>query len=104
MRADEERWGASHQQRPIELASERTRIEPAITSHVLRHAHASQFTMNGVSMRVIADQLGRHTHQKSRSEASKAGRRRTLPQFLLRCPESLGLCSLSTRHLLSYDF
>lgn len=55
---DGERWKASQQQRPIEEASERAKIEPAATFHVLRHTHASHLAMKGVPMRVIADQLG----------------------------------------------
>jgi integrase len=51
-------WGASHQQRPIEEASSRAKLEPTVTFHILRHTYASALAMKGVSMRVIADQLG----------------------------------------------
>ena len=57
-RDDGKAWGPSHQQRPIEEASRRAGIEPPATFHALRHTYASALAMKGVSMRVIADQLG----------------------------------------------
>ncbi len=57
-RDDGAAWGASHQQRPIEEASRRAGIEPPATFHALRHTYASALAGRGVSMRVIADQLG----------------------------------------------
>lgn len=58
IRADGKFWGASHQQRPIEDASKRAKIEPAATFHVLRHTYGSALAMKGVPMGVIAKQLG----------------------------------------------
>ena len=58
LRADGRLWGASHQQRPLEIASNVARIEPAINFHILRHTYASTLAMKGVSMGVIAAQLG----------------------------------------------
>lgn len=58
LRDDKNPWGASHQQRPLEIASERARIEPATTFHILRHTYASMLAMKGVPMGVIAAQLG----------------------------------------------
>jgi integrase len=58
LRADKERWGASHQKRPLDEASERAGIEPAVTFHILRHTHGSHLAMAGVPMGVIAAQLG----------------------------------------------
>ncbi len=57
-RNDGEPWAPSHQQRPIAEASRRAGIEPPATFHALRHTYASALAMKGVSMRVIADQLG----------------------------------------------
>lgn len=51
-------WGPSHQQYPLEAASERAKIEPAVTFHVLRHTYASRLAMKGVPMAVIGAQLG----------------------------------------------
>lgn len=58
IRDDGNAWGQSHQQRPLEAASERAKIEPAVNFHILRHTYASSLAMNGVPMGVIAAQLG----------------------------------------------
>jgi integrase len=58
LRADGDIWGASHQKRPLEEASEQAGIEPAVTFHILRHTHGSHLAMAGVPMGVIAAQLG----------------------------------------------
>lgn len=58
LREDGEPWGASHQQRPLESACARAKIEPAATFHILRHTYASALAMRGVPMGVIAAQLG----------------------------------------------
>lgn len=58
VRDDGEHWGPSHQQRPLEAASARAKIEPAATFHILRHTYASRLAMRGVPMGVIAAQLG----------------------------------------------
>ncbi len=58
VRDDGKAWGASHQQRPLEAASARAKIEPAATFHILRHTYASALAMRGVHMGVIAAQLG----------------------------------------------
>jgi integrase len=57
-RADGERWGKSHQLRPMLEASERAKIKPAVSFHVLRHTYGSTLAMRGVPMGVIAEQLG----------------------------------------------
>ena len=57
-RDDGKAWAASHQQRPIAEAANAAQLDPAPTFHVLRHTYASALAMKGVSMRVIADQLG----------------------------------------------
>ena len=58
LRDDGRAWGPSHQQRPLEAASARAKIEPAATFHILRHTYASALAMRGVPMGVIAAQLG----------------------------------------------
>lgn len=58
VRDDGGQWGASHQQRPLEAASARARLDPAATFHLLRHTYASALAMRGVAMGVIAAQLG----------------------------------------------
>jgi integrase len=58
VRDDGRGWGASHQQRPLEAASARAKVEPAATFHILRHTYASALAMRGVPMGVIAAQLG----------------------------------------------
>lgn len=57
-RNDGKPWAASHQQRPLAEAAIEAKLDPAPTFHVLRHTYASALAMRGVSMRVIADQLG----------------------------------------------
>jgi integrase len=57
-RDDGEPWGASHQQRPLELASKVAKLDPPATFHILRHTYASSLAMKGVPMGVIAAQLG----------------------------------------------
>jgi integrase len=58
VRADGERWGESHQHRPLRAACEVACISPAISFHVLRHTFASRLAMRGVPMAVIAAALG----------------------------------------------
>jgi integrase len=58
LRADGQAWGTSHQKRPLEEASVRAKITPAVTFHILRHTHGSHLAMRGVPMGVIAAQLG----------------------------------------------
>jgi len=58
IRDDGKAWGPSHQQRPLDAASARAKIEPAATFHILRHTYASALAMHGVPMGVIAAQLG----------------------------------------------
>ena len=51
-------WGPSHQQRPLDAASARAKLDPPATFHILRHTYASSLAMRGVPMGVIAVQLG----------------------------------------------
>jgi integrase len=57
-RSDGDRWGKSHQLRPMLDACKRAKIKPAVSFHVLRHTHGSTLAMSGVPMGVIAKQLG----------------------------------------------
>jgi integrase len=58
LRADGKVWGTSHQKRPLDEASERAGISPAVNFHILRHTHGSHLAMSGVPMGVVAAQLG----------------------------------------------
>jgi integrase len=58
LRTDGRAWGASHQKRPLDEASGRAGISPAVNFHILRHTYASHLAMKGVPMGVIAAQLG----------------------------------------------
>ena len=58
VRADGGLWGKSHQLRSMLEACERAKIKPAVSFHVLRHAHGSTLAMRGVPLGVIAEQLG----------------------------------------------
>jgi integrase len=58
LRSDGAPWGTSHQQRPLDEASNLAGIVPAVNFHVLRHTHASYLAMAGVPMGVVARQLG----------------------------------------------
>jgi len=51
-------WGNAHQYRLLKEACERAKINPAASFHILRHTYASRLAMNGVPMKVIAEQLG----------------------------------------------
>jgi len=52
------RWGVSHQGKPLSDACKAAKIAPAVSFHVLRHTHGSLLAMQGVPMPVIAQQLG----------------------------------------------
>jgi integrase len=56
--ADGSRWGQSHQIRPLQEASARARISPAVTFHTARHTFASHAVMNGTPLLVVAQALG----------------------------------------------
>jgi integrase len=59
-RTDGNRWGKSHQRRPLLAACKAARIEPAIGFHILRHTWASLRIMAGLPLMVAAQVLG-HT-------------------------------------------
>ncbi len=58
LRPDGKPWGMSQQQRPMSRACERAGIAPAIGFHILRHTYASRLVRRGISMTVIASQIG----------------------------------------------
>ena len=51
-------WGNTHQYHPLKDACENAGINPPTSFHILRHTYASRLAMNGVPMKVIAEQLG----------------------------------------------
>jgi integrase len=58
IRADGGPWAKSHQARPIAAASERAKIAPPASFHMLRHTYGSALAMKGVPMAVIAKAMG----------------------------------------------
>jgi integrase len=58
LRDDGEPWGASHQKRRLEDASDKAKLDPPATFHILRHSYASALAIRGVPMGVIAASLG----------------------------------------------
>ena len=59
-RADGERWGPSHQTRPLVAACEAAKIEPC-GFNVLRHSYASHRVMAGMPLIAVANVLGHST-------------------------------------------
>jgi integrase len=57
-RADGQRWGKSHQARPLLEACRAARIDPPASFHLLRHTWASHRVMNGADLLVVARVLG----------------------------------------------
>ncbi|SNB54412.1 Site-specific recombinase XerD [Rhodoplanes sp. JGI PP 4-B12] len=53
-------WQKSDQARPMQEASDRAKIKPAVNFHCLRHTYASHAVMNGAALLVVAQNLG-HT-------------------------------------------
>jgi len=57
-KANGERWGKSHQRRPLKEACQRAKIDPPASFHILRHTYASRLVMAGVPMAVVSENLG----------------------------------------------
>jgi integrase len=57
-RADGRQWGRSHQQFKMIAACKRAKIEPAVGIHTVRHTWASHAAMSGMSLMLIAKNLG----------------------------------------------
>src|SRR5258708_5082108 len=51
-------WKESHQKEPIRLASIRAKISPPANFHITRHTWASHSVMAGMSLMVVAQNLG----------------------------------------------
>ena len=51
-------WGQSQQQRPMQRACARAKIDPPISFHGLRHTWASLSVMSGMPLMVVAKNLG----------------------------------------------
>jgi integrase len=51
-------WRKSEQQRPLNAACVKAKIDPPVNFHGLRHTYASRLAMRGVPLAVIAAQLG----------------------------------------------
>ncbi|MEQ1754704.1 MAG: site-specific integrase [Micropepsaceae bacterium] len=89
-------WGTSEQARPMKLACAKAKISPVVGFHILRHTHGSWLARNGVSLQVIAAQLGHadirmtekhyahllpsHVSAAIRANLPKLGIRTTSPQ------------------------
>jgi integrase len=58
--ANGERWGESHQARPMREACERAKIAPAVSFHDLRNTYGALLAMKATPIKVIAELLG-HT-------------------------------------------
>lgn len=54
-------WQRDHQKDPLKNACKTAKIEPAINFHALRHSWASHAVMRGVSLQIVARQLGHTT-------------------------------------------
>jgi integrase len=78
--ADGSRWKPSEQGRPMAEATERAKLKH-VTFHILRHTWASIAAMNGVSMQIIAANLGHigtHTTEKHYAHLSPSHRREAI--------------------------
>jgi integrase len=57
-RADGERWGKNHQQRPLSEACKRAKITPPLRFHEARHSYASALAQAGADLLTISKLLG----------------------------------------------
>lgn len=57
LRWNDKTWKASDQQRPLEDACMIAKVQ-GVTFHILRHTYASHAAMNGMPIKVLADNLG----------------------------------------------
>jgi integrase len=51
-------WGQANQQKPMQRACERAKIEPPLPFHQLRHTFASLCVKAGMPMKIVAEALG----------------------------------------------
>jgi integrase len=64
LRSNGKQWKQSEQQRPMDDACEGAKLE-GVTFHILRHTYASHSLMNGMTIEVLAQQLGHKDHHAS---------------------------------------
>jgi integrase len=57
LRSNGKSWKQSEQQRPMDAACDAAKLE-GVTFHILRHTYASHAVMNGMPIKVLADNLG----------------------------------------------
>jgi integrase len=57
LRSNGKAWKQSEQQRPMNAACDAAKLE-GVTFHILRHTQASHAVMNGMPIKVLADNLG----------------------------------------------
>jgi integrase len=58
LRSDGIAWGPSHQIRRMEAATELANLDEPVSFHELRHTYASHAAMNGMTLLVLAQNLG----------------------------------------------
>lgn len=94
-RADGTAWAKSHQHRPMRDASERAKISPPVSFHILRHTYGSLLAQAGAAMQVIAANMGHaDTRMTERHYAHLAPShvadviRAALPRLDLELPDS----------------
>lgn len=51
-------WGKNHDRRPMREAVKRAKLPPEVTIYALRHTHISQSLLNGLNIKMIADNCG----------------------------------------------
>ena len=88
IRKNGEPWRRCDQVRPMRAACVAAGIEPPVGFHILRHTHASELVMRGLSLQVVAKQIGHrstvmtekhYAHLQPSFVASEV--RRVLPNF-----------------------
>src|SRR5258708_6519599 len=63
LKADGSKWKDDHQTEPMRKSNESAKLSPRISFHGLRHTWASHAVMNGMPLKVVAENLG-HTTTK----------------------------------------
>jgi integrase len=61
LKADGSKWKSDHQKAPMRKANEAAKLSPRIGFHGLRHTWASHAVMNGMPLKVVAENLGHTT-------------------------------------------
>lgn len=68
-----EPWQRDHQADPLRNACKNAKIDPAINFHALRHSWASHAVMRGVSLQIVARQLGHTTTRVTEAHYAHLG-------------------------------